>query len=338
MALTKIGLDDRINAEYLQLTVRGPMPHSFFDLLKEGIELTLRRYPGLQITRYIPCPDPIHNDCIHEFDYANLVKRLERTPPKESIECPSCLEDISVTKLLFGLHWTTQDAVLARLDQLQDGQSELRELVQSQFLRQFRQQQKFLESHCPNVFVLRPDDRSRLKKAWEQQIGTQRIYLQLYCQMPGCMHPTIDPDDPQKECGLYAIDQPQKWLRIIGPYYHRMVSVLKFATPLIGPWLGIISADHARIKDYETIFKNDIDLAKELAGKLPDLRKGDLISKEILDNSRRPDVLDGAALRALRQLLEEKDPSRQWGNLKQILTPEGDYLWLCEHHARSFNP
>ena len=333
LALTKIGRDDRTNVEYLQLTVRGAMPHSFFDLLKEGIELTLRRYPGLQITRLIPCPDPTHEGCTHEFDYANLVKRLERTPPKEAIECEKCEEDISITKLLFGLHWTTQDAVLARLDKIQDGQSELRELVQSQFLRQYRQQQKFLESHCPNVFVLRPDDRSRLTKAWEQELGTQRINLQLYCQMPGCMHPTLDPDDPQKPCGLYPIDEPQKWLKVINPYYRRMVGVLKFATPLIGPWLGVMDS-----KDYEDIFKNDIALAKELSGKLPDLKGGDLDAETILGSDRHLETLDGAALRALRQLLEQKDASKQWGNLKQILTPEGDYLWLCEHHARSFNP
>ncbi|KAM3107837.1 hypothetical protein, partial [Phormidesmis sp. 146-33] len=55
--------------------------------------------------------------------------------------------------------------------------------------------------------------------------------------------------------------------------------------------------------------------------------------------SPRPlETLDGSALRALRQLLEQKDPSKQWGNLKKVLTPEGDYLWLCEHHARSFKP
>lgn len=210
----------------------------------------------------------------------------------------------------------------------------MRELVQSQFLRQFRQQQKFLESHCPNVFVLRPDDRSRLKKALEQELGTQRMYLQLYCQMPGCMHPTLDTIDPQKPCGLYPIDEPQKWLKVITPYYRRMVGVLKFATPLIGPWLGVMEA-----KDYETIFKDDIALAKELAGKLPDLSGGDLDhAEDILGGDRRLEMLDGAALRALRQLLEQKDASRQWGNLKQILTPEGDYLWLCDHHARSFNP
>jgi GTPase SAR1 family protein len=331
LALAKIGRDDRTNAEYLQLTVRGSMPHSFFDLLKEGIELTLRRYPGLQITRLIPCPDPNHENCLHEFDYANLVKRLERKQPKESIECPSCLENISVTKLLFGLHWTTQNAVLARLDEIQDGQSELRELVQSQFLRQFRQQQKFLESQCPNLFVLRSDER----KVWSKDIGMQRINLQLYCQMPGHMHPTIDPTDPKQPCGLYAIDEPQKWLQTVTPYYRRMVKILKFATPLVGPWLGIMEA-----KDYETIFKSDIDFAKELAGKLPDSKGlADADYADALPNGdRHLEAIDGAALRALRQLLEQKDSSKQWGNLKQILTPEGDYLWLCEHHAKEFHP
>ncbi len=33
-----------------------------------------------------------------------------------------------------------------------------------------------------------------------------------------------------------------------------------------------------------------------------------------------------------------EDPNRQWGNLKQILTPDGGYLWLCDHHARTFKP
>ena len=339
LALAKIGRDDRTSVEYLQLTVRGAMPHSFFDLLKEGIELTLRRYPGLQITRKLPCPDPSHIGCLHEFDYANLVKRLERTPPKETIECETCSEDISITQLLFGLHWTTQAAVLQRIDELedtiedtmQDGFKELRELVQSNFLRQFCAMQKFPESHCPNLFVLRSDER----KVWSKDIGMQRINLQLYCQMPGRMHPTIDPKDPKQPCGLYPIDEPQKWLQTVTPYYRRMVKILKFATPLVGPWLGIMEA-----KDYETIFKSDIDFAKELAGKLPDSKGfADADYADALpEGDRKLETIDGAALRALRQLLEQKDPSKQWGNLKQILTPEGDYLWLCEHHAKEFYP
>jgi len=44
----------------------------------------------------------------------------------------------------------------------------------------------------------------------------------------------------------------------------------------------------------------------------------------------------GAALRALRQLLDEKDPGQHWGGLKKVLTPEGHYLWLCEYHAEEY--
>ena len=48
LGLVKIGRDPTSNVEFLELTVRGPMPHNFFDLLKEGIEVTLRRYPWPQ--------------------------------------------------------------------------------------------------------------------------------------------------------------------------------------------------------------------------------------------------------------------------------------------------
>jgi len=39
---------------------------------------------------------------------------------------------------------------------------------------------------------------------------------------------------------------------------------------------------------------------------------------------------------ALRQLLDAEDPSQHWGGLKKVLTPEGHYLWLCEHHAEAY--
>ena len=36
--------------------MRGPNPHNFFTLLRDGLELTLRRFPGLNIDRRVPCP------------------------------------------------------------------------------------------------------------------------------------------------------------------------------------------------------------------------------------------------------------------------------------------
>ncbi|NET38765.1 MAG: GTPase [Cyanothece sp. SIO1E1] len=345
LGLLRVERNTRTNADYVQLTVRGPMPHSFFDVLREGFELTLSRYPGLAITRLIPCPDPLREGCLHEFNYANLTKRLERTPPKETIDCEQCLETISVTRLLFGLHYTTQDQVLERIDRfennmetaLQDGFQELRELVQREFLRQFRRDQKLPESYCPNLFVLLPDNRNR----WHQDICSQRINLQLYCQYPGEVHPICNPDhlptqkDPSQ--GFYPIDTPDQWLQTIAPYVSRMVKVLKYAAPLVSPVLG------SAVSDLDQQVKADVTLMNALVGKLPDITKSDKFAlagadikhlkhadQEMIDQER----LIGSGLRALREFLKQEDPKECWGGLQRVLTPEGDYLWLCEKHAK----
>ena len=323
---------------YLQLTVRGTNPLNFFVLLRDGIEVTLGRFPGLQIERKIPCCGHNGQPCRHEFNYEQLLKRYEKK--RLTIECPEAIEDVSVTKLLLGLDWSTQDEVLSRLDEIEttieegrdsilEGQEvildelkNLRELTQREFTNAFRREQAKIDSHSPNVFVLRPRDGKNWKKA---TIG-QKLDLQLYCQAPGCWHPT-------QKGGLYEIDEPAKWLRVTAPYIGRLVRVLKFAAPIVGPWLGVVDE-----KQYETLFKNDLELFKEVAEKLPEIKDSDdleLAGKVGMGDITDPDPerAEGAALRALRVLLEEKDPQQHWGGLKKVLTPEGHYLWLCDHHA-----
>ncbi|WP_341526566.1 COR domain-containing protein [Nostoc sp. UHCC 0302] len=319
---------------YLQLTVRGAYPLNFFVLLKDGIEKTLERFPGLQIQRKIPCLGHNGKPCTHEFDYEQVQKRLQKQ--KLTIECPEATEDedVSVTALLQGLYWTKQDAVLDSLndlknrvdkgnDEIKDKLENLLELTQREFTNGFRREQSKIDSHCPNIFVLRPHG----GKAWKQAIAGQKLDLQLYCQAPGCWHPT-------QEGGLYEINEPAKWLRVTAPYISKLFRVLKFAAPIVGPWLGVVDP-----KEYETLFKNDLELFKELAAKLPEMEASEdleLADKITRDGDLDPERADGAALRALRQLLEEKDPQQHWGGLKKVLTPEGHYLWLCEHHAAQY--
>ncbi|MFN6566356.1 COR domain-containing protein [Dendronalium sp. ChiSLP03b] len=317
---------------YIKLTVRGPNPLNFFVLLRDGIEVTLARFPGLDIQRTIPCLGHDGEPCTHEFDYQQLSKRWEKK--KATIECPEAIEDVSVAELLYGLNWNTQNAVLERIDELEtkvvDGQAaiidelkNLRELSQREFTNAFRREQAKIDSHCPNIFVLRP----RGGKSWQKAIAGQKIDLQLYCQAPGCWHPS-------EKDGLYEIDEPAKWLRATAPYIGRLFKVLRFAAPIIGPWLGVVDP-----KEYEALYKNDLELFKELTAKLPEIESSE--DAEIADKITRgedldPERADGAALRALRQLLEEKDPQQNWGGLKKVLTPEGHYLWLCEHHAAEY--
>ncbi|MEH2125888.1 COR domain-containing protein [Nostoc sp.] len=332
LALVEAVKSDR----YIKLTVRGPNPLNFFVLLRDGIELTLARFPGLDIQRTIPCLGHNGQPCTHEFDYKQLSQRWEKK--KGTIECPEAMEDVSVPELLYGLNWNTQNAVLERIDQLEktvvdtvvDGQTvilnefkNLLELTQRGFTNTFRREQAKIDSHCPNVFILRPHG----GKAWQKNLTGQKLDLQLYCQAPGCWHPT-------QEGGLYEINEPAKWLRVTAPYIGNLFKVLKYAAPIIGPWLGVVDS-----KEYETLFKNDLELFKEVAAKLPELKESEDL--ELADKIARgedldPERADGAALRALRQLLEEKDPQQHWGGLKNVLTPEGHYLWLCEHHAAEY--
>jgi internalin A len=326
----------------VQLSVRGPNPPNFFALLKDGLEVTLKRFPGLKIARKIPCSGHQGQTCPHEFNYEQIVRRYEKN--KRTIECPETDEDISVPELLYGWDSRTQDLVLSRLEQLGEGQDHilakqdhitseikasreeiqaLRELTQREFTNAFHREQANIEAHCPNVFVLRgkeKGERGKEKGGWFKAIAGETLELQLYCQAPGCWHPTM-------EGGLYEIHETAEWLKTIAPYLNRLISVLKYAAPLMGAWVG----EEIKTQDYKKLFQRDLETTKAIAQQIsnhPSTSSGPA--------DLEPETFQGPALRALRHLLEEQDPQQQWGGLKKVLTPEGHYLWLCEHHAREY--
>lgn len=326
---------------YLQLTVRGPCPQNFFALLRDGLELTLERFPGLKIERLVPCPGHDGNECPFEFNLAHLERAISSKPPVLEIQCQERFKSVAVPLLLFGVDWPMEpvpspphagfDAVLARLDRMEDrlvkGQevvvgelSDLRELAQREFTNIFRREQANVDSCCPNVFVLRPVD----SKGWRKKLVGQKMELQLFCQAPGCWHPT-------KAGGRYTVVLSARWLTAMAPYIRKLVSVMKYAAPVVGPWIGMADAD------FREMFKGRLDMMKELVGLLPDIE--DRIESRLSDalhETEHADRATGAALRALRVLLDKKDPSRHWGRLKKVLTPEGHILWLCHFHAKQY--
>jgi len=317
---------------YLKLTVRGSTPHNFFALLLDGLELTLRRFPGLDIDRRIPCAGHDGKPCTHEFELANLQRAIERKPPILEIQCPVAFENVSVPGLLVGLPWTMSNEVvsayykeiLSKMEHLSGGINELRELTQREFTKIFYREQAVIEAYCPNVFSLRPAGAEN----W-RDIFAQTMYLQLYCQAPGQWHPT-------ENGGVYSLAKPAEWLKTMTPYIKKMVSVLKYAAPLVGPWLGFFSP-----VQYKQRFENDIKLMEALISRLPDIKEVEVetyddprLNAILLDSHR--ERVQGAALRSLRRLLDELDPPQLWGGLKRVLTPEGHYLWLCNHHSARY--
>ena len=316
---------------HIDLTVRGPTPQNFFALLKDGVEVTLGRFPGLSIDRLMPCPGHNGEGCGHLFRYDELLARIERTPPRLTIECTRTMEDVFVPGMLFGLAWATQDAVLERIDELEAAGAarhhevvgdirELTALAQREFTTAFRREQSRVESACPNVFVLVPSDSRR----WMSGILTQRMDLQLYCNAPGEWHPTSDG-------GRYQVDRPGEWLAKAAPYLSRLVSVLKYTAPLAGPWLGVAAPD------FDAMFKNQLTLMNQLVAALPDLvEQPQHRARGGVDDPSEAQRSVGASLRALRELLDQKDPQHRWGGLRKVLTPEHHYLWLCDYHASKY--
>jgi hypothetical protein len=162
---------------------------------------------------------------------------------------------------------------------------------------------------------------------WQRSLRGEKLELQLYCQAPGCWHPT-------REGGHYVFDYPPHWLRVTGGYLTKMVTLLKHVAPLAGPWVGWAAADYARL------IADDVRLMAELVALLPEIAETDEMEMADWLAVGRDDAPDGraegAALRAIRQLLDELDEPQTWGGLKRVLTPEDHYLWLCEYHAQPY--
>ena len=345
LALVQADAHDRS----IWLTVRGPAPHNFFALLRDGLELTIARFPGLPVQRLVPCPGHNGEPCPYEFDFANLDRAIKRENPVEELQCPVGLEMVSVPRLLFGIHWSAQDRVLNRIDELKETAAawhqesmtelrELRELAQREFLNAFRRDQANVDSQCPNVFVLTasasgallqtltgPKGRSMWAE-WGEKLAGAKLELQLCCQKPGAWHPAGKP---------YRLREPPEWLQPLAPYLKRMVSVLKYAAPLAAPALPLVGpAVGLASGALQKRFKDDIEFTKALVEKLPEfgesiIPKGEARVAEVGGAMRA----EGAELRVLRHLLDQLDPTHAWGGLSAVWTPEGHCLWLCPEHA-----
>ena len=322
----------------VELRVRGPYPHNFFALLRDGFEVTLERFPGLRVERLVPCAGHDGQPCDHAFEYESLLGRLELSPPKYEVECQKSYREVDVRALLFGLAPSTQDLVLERIaavhaeatgtraevKELRAELGALRELAQREFARSFRALQENVDTHCPNVFALEPPPAGW--RAWLEGAVGRRLTLQLYCQAPGEWHPVLE--------GRYQFDAPPQWLETMAPYVNRMVTVLGKAAPVVNAALKV------GWPDVEAVMGNELRLMGELVKLSPQIessREADLARR--LPARDAPERAYGEALRTLRRLLDELEPDWSpdyWGGLKKVLTPEGHYLWLCPHHAEEY--
>jgi len=343
---------------YLKLTVRGPMPHNFFVLLRDGLEVTLKRFSGLKVKRKVPCPGHDGEECEHEFDFRDLEGFVERG--QDHSQCQKTGTLIGVNKLLYGIHESTTEEIAQKIDELRaemiqdlgvilteeirtrdelSGEhreiiEELRDnasLLQRGFIVLFNALQELEESHCPNVFAVLPKE----GQSWLKNFLGQKMVLQLYCQAPGDWHPVVK----GAKGGRYEIKKPAEFFKSMGPYILKLAEVIKYAAPVAGAAAGFVSAGPGGAVMGTAAAKKlaaQIKLMEELAKKLVER---DFIEDELLERTGvggKAERIEGMKLRALRALLDKEDSAHEWGGLKKVLTPEGHYLWLCAKHKAKY--
>ena len=308
----------------VELAVRGPSPAAFFAVLNEGLNVTLDRYPGLSIKRMVPCS--CEQGCTELYEYEDLQRRMERTPPRTEIECRKSGDDVYVPLLLLGIPPSERDEIRSTLDWLKRGTIEvggrIAELASDQqrmFLRLQQQIQGGLDTKCPSVFAVTPVRQSRVKGAAYE--------ISLYCEEPGAWHPLPD------RTGVYQISQSPAWLRTMAPYLRVLVGVLKHAAPLAGPVLGV-TVDH--LSEH---LKNDVEAMAALVDQIPefDLPENPGLAEKQYLGAATGRASNEADFRALEALLVEIDPQRTWGGLSRVSTPEGLTLYLCRDHAAPYS-
>ncbi|MDX2041718.1 MAG: COR domain-containing protein [Acidobacteriota bacterium] len=339
----------------IRLIVRGPAPHYFFDVLRSGLELTLNRFKRMGCKRLIPCKGHNGAPCAEEFELEDLLGFVADAEPQ--IQCRKSRKMVSVSDLLVGIR---PENTLAKLDEIlsevkgtRSAVAELTALVQQNFTREFNAEQSREFSACPNIFALRsgggdgdligllePIRSAGMMDKIREKIWRQTLELQLYCQQPGHWHPVgyeRGKNDPATE--LYQIEVNSEALQKLGPYLLKLAKMMKYVTPLTGYVIPGLSS--VQEEQYQKRFKEGVDLWGKLA---------DAASKDGLDllpesssskfgrslESRFAREVAGYELRGLRKLLEDKDKSGVWGKLRRRMTPEGNWLWLCEEHWKTY--
>jgi internalin A len=318
-------------SDQLTLEVRAPSPDLFFHVLLDSIEdLITRRWPGLSYTPVVPCPKRTIDGlrCEGWFGLEYLLGSREQGTARA--HCQKCLTHWDISELLTGFaqpELPIQPQLQRIEDQLADVAGGVNRLESSaaETADSIRRILKAVGSEitdCPRLFTL----------TFESPTLTQRLRfyqrhyrLVLWCEHSGHWHPW--------PAASYSIDQPKSWLVGIAPYVTLVFAVLQAVAPIAASAAGVALP----AKQFEHA-QHQLELMKSLIEALP---------REIVKDQYEfvnPDAAGwftpaaDQAARALRVVLFEHDHMRKFGALRRVLSPSGDFLWVCADHYPYYDP
>jgi internalin A len=314
-ALLELHTDRRLAVE-----VRAPSPDLYFNVLRDSIENLIRsRWPGLTYELSVPCPTERDNrtQCPGQFELSSLLGARERDIP--TWPCGKCFQQHDISALLTGFT-PPKESLKAELEQVQRKLDQVHGFAAdaAATMRRVLNAVGTEVQDCPRLFTLtaeRPGLADRLK------FTSRGLRLTLWCEQPGHWHPWPE--------ASYEVRQPKEWLVTVAPYARIVLQTLRVAVPVTGAVAEVV-LPRAEVDG----MKAELELMKTLVSQIP-------VKPEQPEFEFSPGGLaapQGAALRAVRQLLLTLDQARGFGDLRRVVAPAGEFLWVCPKHYPEYDP
>ena len=336
-------------AKELTLTVRAPAPEYFFTILRDGLQHLIRqRWPGLKYEIVVPCPRSSNGTrCVGEFDLLTL--EAYRTRQILTDRCRRCFAEQDVSELLTGFAPQIASIEDVVVREVRISGEMLRQEIRAQGETDSAERRGEIAAYtatiandvrallrltstempdCPRLFTLVPAPIGWVKRQINKMRGYRSYRIVLWCEHPGNEHPWPD--------AQYDFRRPQEWLETVGPYLAAVTKLLKAMLPVAG---AIIDA--ARSSSWSAQTSKDLQVMESVVAALPDEAVGDKVAELAKGGRHRAGHrAAGAELRAVRALLIDLDPAMRFGDLRRVVAPAGEYLWVCPggDHYRAYDP
>ncbi len=309
------------------ITVRAAWPDYFMSVLRFTLEALIhQRWPGLETRFSVPCPgqDDTGRRCRGRFPLKALYKYKQQG--LEQLPCTSeCLSLLDIDELLTGFKAPETRVQLDRIEERIAKVAGTASAVAAQHMALMRALGAENQD-CPRLFTLLPEEIDGWSPA---KIGKTRQRLTLWCEYSDGQHPTC-PIGTGGD-GEYTFDSSKAWLQKVAPYAATITRTLKTVLPVAGAAVKA-GLDETLLKEVGPKLQLMEKLASTLLKADFDAPNAQEATEELLTRA------EGTGLRELHTLLLDLDPAKTWGNLKRVLTPAGEYLWLCPKHYGEFEP
>jgi internalin A len=322
----------------LTVDVRAPSPYFYFNVLHDSIEdLITRRWPGLRYELLIPCPTRATegSSCVGQFPLEGLLRYREEDGGGP-VRCFRCGTSHDLLQLLTGFAQpdlplqSELEQLHERLTEVGSGVNRLEAGVQrlesyaadtADSIRRVLRAADSEVSDCPHLFTLTHERRVGLRRLKFYQ---RHYRLVLWCEHPDHLHPWPP--------ATYSLDQPKGWLVRIGPYAALAFKTLQLAIPHLSSVTDILTDTQLKSAQH------GLEQMEALITKLPHDAIDDERELVASEYASQLSPAQGQALRGIRVLLFERDPGRAFGDLRRVLAPSGDFLWVCAKHYVDYDP